>query len=321
MTGSIIDGAAYAADLKEITARVVAEVHAQGVHVGLATLMVGDDYAAAAYERRLRRLAAELGCGYQCERLASDASEAEAVARVGLLDADPRVSGIVILRPMPPQISEVALYRALDPLKDIESMHPVNAGLLALGRPRYVPSTPASVFHLIDRYLVSTGRDPDEFYRRSRLVVVGRSLNVGKPAVLLGLSRGATVLACDEFTSAAGYLVECTRQADILVSAAGVPGLIRREHVKPGVIAVDVGINPVTDPATGWTRLVGDLAFDEIRSVAEAISPVPGGVGPITDVCLLRTTAAAARLTSEQYDAEVRCETADLPTPFLVGRT
>jgi methylenetetrahydrofolate dehydrogenase (NADP+)/methenyltetrahydrofolate cyclohydrolase len=317
--GRVIDGAAYAADLKDATAHMVSEIHRQGVHVGLATLMVGDDYAAAAYERRLRRLADELGCGYRCERLPADASEAETVARVGLLDADPRVAGILILRPLPPQVSEVALYRALDPLKDIESMHPVNAGMLALGRPRYVPSTPASVFHMLDRYLVSTGRDPEEFYRRSRLVVVGRSLNVGKPAVLLGLSRGATVLACDEHTSRAGYLVECTRQADILVCAAGVPRLITAEHVKPGAIAVDVGINPVTDTETGNTRLVGDIDFEAVREVAEAISPVPGGVGPITDVCLLRTTAAAARLTAEQADAEIRSETAEFPTHLAVA--
>jgi methylenetetrahydrofolate dehydrogenase (NADP+) / methenyltetrahydrofolate cyclohydrolase len=320
MTGATIDGVAYAGDLKAATARLITEVQEQGVHVGLATVMVGDDYAAAAYERRLRHLAEELGCAYRCERMPASVSEAEAVARVGLLDADPRVSGILVLRPLPPHVCEVALYRALDPLKDIESMHPVNAGLLALGRPRYVPSTPASVFHLLDRYLISTGRDPDEFYRRSRLVVVGRSLNVGKPAVLLGLGRGATVIACDEHTSRSGYLHECTRQADILVSAAGVPGLLGGEHVKPGVIAVDVGINPVTDPVSGRTRLVGDLVFDEIREVAEAVSPVPGGVGPITDVCLLHTTAAAARLTAEQAAAEIRCETADLPTPFPVGR-
>jgi methylenetetrahydrofolate dehydrogenase (NADP+)/methenyltetrahydrofolate cyclohydrolase len=320
VTGATIDGTAYATDLKAATARLIAEVRGQGVHVGLATVMVGDDYAAAAYERRLRHLAEELGCEYRCERMPASVSEAEAVARVGLLDADPRVSGILVLRPLPTHISEVALYRALDPLKDIESMHPVNAGLLALGRPRYVPSTPASVFHLLDRYLISTGRDPEEFYRRSRLVVVGRSLNVGKPAVLLGLGRGATVIACDEHTSRSGYLHECTRQADILVSAAGVPGLLGSDHVKPGVIAVDVGINPVTDPVSGRTRLVGDMVFDEIRAVAEAISPVPGGVGPITDVCLLHSTAAAARLTAEQAMAEIRCETAELPTPFPVGR-
>lgn len=319
MRGRIIDGAGYAADLKRATSHMVEVVRGHGIHVGLATLMVGDDYAAAAYERRLRRLAGELGCGYRCERLPADASEADAVARVGLLDADPRVSGILVLRPLPPHISEVALYRALDPLKDIESMHPVNAGMLALGRPRYVPSTPASVYHLLDRYLLSTGRDPEEFYRRSRLVVVGRSLNVGKPAVLLGLSRGATVLACDEHTSRAGRLVECTRQADILVSAAGVPGLITERHVKPGAIAVDVGINPVTDPDTGKTRLVGDMDFESVREVAEAISPVPGGVGPITDVCLLRTTAAAARLTAEQADAEIRSETAELPAHLAIA--
>ena len=234
MTGSVIDGAGYAADLRHVTAQMVADVHRTGVQVSLATVMVGDDYAAGAYERRLRRLAAELGCGYRCERLPADASEADAVARVGLLDADPRVSGILVLRPLPAHISEVALYRALDPLKDIESMHPVNAGMLALGRPRYVPSTPASVFHMLDRYLLESGRDPSEFYRSSRMVVVGRSLNVGKPAVLLGMGRGATVLACDEHTYRAGHLAACTRQADILVSAAGVAGLLGREHVKPG---------------------------------------------------------------------------------------
>lgn len=319
MSGTVIDGAAYAADLKQLTAGMVADVQRSGVQVSLATLMVGDDYAAGAYERRLRRLAAELGCDYRSERLPADASEAAAIARVGLLDADPRVSGILVLRPLPVHISEVALYRALDPLKDIESMHPVNAGMLALGRPRYVPSTPASVFHMLDRYLLESGRDPGEFYRGSRMVIVGRSLNVGKPAVLLGLARGATVLACDEHTSRAGYLAECTRQADILVSAAGVPGLLGRDHVKPGVIAVDVGINPVPDHATGRTRLVGDIRFEEVLGVAEAISPVPGGVGPITDVCLLRNTAVAARLTAEQTAAEIRCETSELPTPFLIG--
>jgi methylenetetrahydrofolate dehydrogenase (NADP+)/methenyltetrahydrofolate cyclohydrolase len=311
--GTVIDGVAYAADLKDLTARLIDEVHAHGIHVGLATVMVGDDYAAGAYERRLRRLAAELGCGYRCERLSADATEADALARVGALDADPRVSGILILRPLPIHVSEVALYRALDPLKDIESMHPTNAGMLALGRPRYVPSTPASVFHMLDRYLLSTGRDPDEFLRRSRVTVVGRSLNVGKPAVLLGLRRGATVLACDENTSAAGYLAECTRQADVLISAAGVPGLITGDHVKPGVIAIDVGINPVTDRDTGRTRLVGDMDFEAVLARSEAVSPVPGGVGPITDVCLLRTTAAAARLTAEQSEADIRSESPELP--------
>lgn len=319
MTGTSIDGVAYAADLKDLTSRMITEVHDHGIHVGLATVLVGDDYAAAAYERRLRRLAGELSCGYRCETLPADASEDEALARVGALDADPRVSGILILRPLPPHISEVSLYRALNPLKDIESMHPVNAGMLALGRPRYVPSTPASVFHMLDRYLASTGRDPDEFLQRSRVTVVGRSLNVGKPAVLLALRRGATVLACDENTSRAGYLAECTRQADVLISAAGVRGLITGDHVKRGAVAIDVGINPVTDPETGRTRLVGDMAFQQVREVAEAVSPVPGGIGPITDVCLLRTTAAAARLTAERAEADIRSESPEVPARLHTG--
>jgi len=218
------------------------------------------------------------------------------VATVGKLDADPRISGILVLRPLPGHVSEVAVYRALDPLKDIEAVHPVNAGLLALGRPRYAPSTPASVFHLLDRYLAESGHDPDEVYLRSNMVIVGRSNNVGKPALLLGQARNATVVSCDVHSFKAGLLYEHTRNADILVVAAGVPALVGGEHVKDGVIAIDVGINPVTDPADGRVRLVGDLDFDGVAARAAAISPVPGGVGPITDVWLLRNTVAAAEL-------------------------
>ncbi len=201
-----------------------------------------------------------------------------------------------MLRPLPPQVSEVALYRALDPLKDIEAVHPVNAGLLALGRPRYVPSTPASVYHMLDRYLSESGQDPQDVYSRSNVVLVGRSNNVGKPAILLGLARNATVLSCDIHSFKAGLLYEHTVQADILIVAAGSPGLITGEHVKEGVIAIDVGINPLPDPRTGKVRLVGDLDFDGVAKKAQAISPVPGGVGPITDVWLLKNTVSAAKL-------------------------
>jgi methylenetetrahydrofolate dehydrogenase (NADP+) / methenyltetrahydrofolate cyclohydrolase len=218
---------------------------------------------------------------------------------VGKLGADPRISGILVLRPLPEHVSEAALYRALDPLKDIEAVHPVNAGLLALGRPRFVPSTPASVFHLLDCYLVESGREPAEVYQRSNLLVVGRSANVGKPAVTLAMERGATVLSCDVHSYTSGLLYRHTRQADILVVATGVPGLVSANHVKQGVIAVDVGINAVVDAATGKLRLVGDLDTMSIAERAEAITPVPGGVGPITDVWLLRNTIMAARMALE----------------------
>lgn len=296
MTAQVIDGRAYARDLRDELSADVADLAAHGARPGLATVLVGDSYPAHAYERRVHHLADRLGLHYVRETLPADAAEAEALAVLGKLGADPRISGILVLRPLPPHISEAALYRALDPLKDIESVHPVNAGLLALGRPRYVPSTPASAFHLLDRYLLESGRNPAEVYPRSNLVVVGRSANVGKPAITLGMERGATIASCDVHSYTAGLLYEYTRRADILIVAAGVPGLISAEHVKPGVIAVDVGINPVPDPVTGKVRLVGDLDFPAVAERAEAITPVPGGVGPITDTWLLRNTISAARV-------------------------
>ncbi|MPY78846.1 MAG: bifunctional 5,10-methylene-tetrahydrofolate dehydrogenase/5,10-methylene-tetrahydrofolate cyclohydrolase [Actinophytocola sp.] len=296
MTAHAIDGKRYARDLRAALTREVADLAGEGSRPGLATVVAGDSYPAHAYERRVRSLAEKLGLYYVREALPADVTEADALAVIGKLGADPRVSGILVLRPLPPQVSEATLYRALDPLKDIESVHPVNAGLVELGRPRFVPSTPASAFHLLDRYLIESGRDPGEVYARSNVVVVGRSANVGKPAVTLAMERGATVVSCDVNSHRCGLLYEHTRSADILVVATGVPGLVSGEHVRRGVIAVDVGINPVPDPETGKVRLVGDLDFDAVADRAEAITPVPGGVGPITDVWLLRNTIDAARL-------------------------
>lgn len=296
MTAHVIDGRGYASELREALACDVAELAAQDARPGLGTVLVGDSYPAHAYERRVRRLAEQLGLHYVGEALPQDVAEADALAVVGKLGADPRISGILVLRPLPPQVSEAALYRALDPIKDIEAVHPVNTGLLELGRPRFVPSTPASAFHLLDRYLIESGRDPEEVYQRRNVVVVGRSANVGKPALALAMERGATVVSCDANSHRWGLLYEHTRSADILIVATGVAGLISGDHVKPGVIAVDVGINPVADPETGKVRLVGDLDFASVAERAAAITPVPGGVGPITDVWLLRNTIDAAWL-------------------------
>lgn len=296
MDSHVIEGRVLAAGLKDRLATEVGELAGDGIRPGLATVLVGANYAAEVYERRVHRLADELG--YYCTReaLPGHAEEADVVAAVGKLNADPRVSGILVLRPLPDHVSEAAVYRMLDPLKDIEAVHPVNAGLLALGRPRYVPSTPASCFHILDSYLTMSGRNPAEFYSRSSIVVVGRSNNVGKPAVSLGFARNATVISCDEHAYNAGRLREYTLRADALIVAAGAPGLIDGDYVREGVIAIDVGINPVEDPRTGETRLVGDLDFDSVAAKAESITPVPGGVGPVTDVWLLRNAAFAARL-------------------------
>jgi methylenetetrahydrofolate dehydrogenase (NADP+) / methenyltetrahydrofolate cyclohydrolase len=302
MSAAVIDGTRLAGELREDVERRVGDLGAAGVTPGLATVLVGEDYAAQAYERRVRRLAEEIGCRYVSEQLAAEVEEADALAVVGKLNADPRVSGILILRPLPPQVSEEHLYRQLHPLKDVEAVHPENAGLLALGEPRYTPSTPASIFYLLDQYVEESGRDPATFYNGLDLVLVGRSNNVGKPALWLGLARGATVVSCHRFTAQAGRLEEHTRQADILVVAAGVPRFVNGAMVKEGVIAVDVGINPVKDESTGKVKLVGDLDLESVAERAEAVTPVPGGVGPITDVWLLRNTAEAATLQAQAAD-------------------
>jgi methylenetetrahydrofolate dehydrogenase (NADP+) / methenyltetrahydrofolate cyclohydrolase len=291
----VIDGEGLAAELREEVEKSARELIESGIRPGLATVLLGEDYAAKAYERRLRRVAEELGCHYVAEELAGDVEQADALAVIGKLNADPRISGILILRPLPEQVSETEIYRTLNPLKDIEAVHPDNAGLLALGTPRYVPSTPASVFFMLDRYVEESGRDPKTFYNGLDLVLVGRSNNVGKPALWLGLARNATVVSAHAHTSQAGRLPDHTLRADILVVAAGVPGVVNGDMVKEGVIAIDVGINAVKDEETGKTRLVGDLDFESVKAKAEAISPVPGGVGPITDVWLLRNAIEASR--------------------------
>lgn len=312
MSAALIDGRRYARDLAAQVRAEIAALRQRGGEPGLGTVLVGSDEPARIYERRVRDLAADLGCRYVCEALPADVDEAEAIATVGKLDADPRISGILILRPLPPGVSEIALYRALDPLKDIEAVHPVNAGLLALGRPRYLPSTPAACFHTLDRYLAASGRDPAAFYESSTIVVVGRSATVGRPAILLGLARNASVVSCDEHAFQAGRLYEHTRNADVLIVAAGVPGLIGGRHVKQGVIAIDVGINATRDPH-GKVQLVGDLDQDGVAARAEALSPVPGGVGPVTDVWLLRNTVAAAGLTLDIEAAQPSREGYRLP--------
>ena len=302
----IIDGRACARALRAPVAAEVGRLRADGIRCGLATVLAGDDYSARAYERRLRRVAALLSVPYRHVPLPGTATEAEIIAAIVALNADPAVTGVLVLRPLPPGVREPEVFSALSPLKDIESVHPENAGLLALGTPRYVPSTAASVFHLLDTWLDSrpgsseadsaAGSARADFYHRSLIVVVGRSNNVGKPAVSIAYDRQAAVESVDEWASKTGGLGPHTRRADVLIVAAGRPGLIKAEHVKAGAIVIDVGINPVTDPATGRVRMTGDVDFDSVAPRARAVTPVPGGVGPVTDVWLLHNTVRAARL-------------------------
>jgi methylenetetrahydrofolate dehydrogenase (NADP+)/methenyltetrahydrofolate cyclohydrolase len=295
MTAQIIDGRKIAHVLKaEVTAEAD-DLRAQGTSCGLATVVVGDNYSSRAYERRLGRIATELRVPHEQVDLTADITQDEVLETIRRLNEDPAVSGILVLRPLPSHISEIEVFRALAPEKDIESVHPENVGLLALGTPRFVPSTAASVFHLLDAWLDSVGEDRASFYHRSLIVVVGRSNNVGKPAISLAYDREAAVMSVDEWASKEGRLGWHTRQADVLVVAAGVAGLIRAEHVRAGAVVIDVGINPLEDPATGTVHMVGDVDFDEARARARAIAPAPGGVGPVTDVWLIRNTVAAAR--------------------------
>jgi methylenetetrahydrofolate dehydrogenase (NADP+)/methenyltetrahydrofolate cyclohydrolase len=295
MSAQVIDGRAAARALKEGLTVDVARLREDRIGIGLATVMVGDGFSSGAYERRLRRLTAELGVPYLSRSLPGDAAEADLLDVLAELNSSPEVSGILILRPLPAHIDEATVFRAIAPHKDIEAVHPENAGLLALGTPRFVPSTAASVFHLLDTWLDSVGENRADFYHRSLIVVVGRSNNVGKPAISLGYERQATVESVDEWASRTTGLGRYTRWADVLIVAAGKPGLIKAEHVSEDAVVIDVGINPQTG-ADGRVHMVGDVDYASVAPRVRAITPVPGGVGPVTDVWLLRNTVTAARL-------------------------
>ncbi len=279
MTAQIIDGQKIAENLKSEVVREVKELEADGIACGLATLLVGEDYSSGSYERRLKRIAGELSVPCWQVRLPGESTQDDVLGALR----------------RPGHVSEVEVFRALSPLKDIESVHSENAGLLALGRPRYVPSTAASVFYVLDEWLDQAGENRSDFYHRSLIVVVGRSNNVGKPAVSLAYDRQAAVESVDEWASQNHRLGRHTRRADVLIVAAGVRGLISSEHIREGAVVLDVGINPVPDPETGGVRIVGDVNLADVAPRARAITPVPGGIGPVTDLWLLRNVVSAAR--------------------------
>ena len=312
MAAELIDGRAYAADLARRLSTEVAELSGTGVRTGLATVLVGEGYGSLAYERRLTRLTRELGMHHVPRRLPRAITQVQLIASIEALNADPTVSGILVLRPLPSHIEESAVFRAIHPVKDIEAVHPENAGLLALGVPRYIPSTAAAAFYLLDRWLETSEPDPQTFYRRSLISVVGRSNNVGKPCVSLAYARQATVQSIDEFGARAVGLGRLTRRADVLIVAAGRPGLIRAEHLGPDAIVVDIGINPVLG-ADGTVHMVGDADRASVGGWARALSPVPGGVGPITDVWLVHNVIRAAQLLSGMSAASA----SDWPPPAL----
>jgi methylenetetrahydrofolate dehydrogenase (NADP+) / methenyltetrahydrofolate cyclohydrolase len=288
----LIDGRAIANALKDTLREELADL---GAPAGIATLLVGDDLAAEVYQRRIDRNAHDVGIASRPERLPADATLGQVIGKIAELDADPEITGLLVLRPLPPHLPESRVFNALPPVKDVEALHPLNAGLLSLGMPRFIPSTPAAAFHMLDQHTEAMGRDPATAYDGVDLVLVGRSNNVGKPAAILGLQRNATVISAHRHTFDAGRLAEHTLTADVLIVAVGVPRLLDASMVKPGAIVIDIGINAEEGP-DGKVTLTGDVDTESVERVAEAVSPVPGGVGPITDVWVLRNTVLAARM-------------------------
>jgi len=275
MTAILIDGKQVAAALR---AEVASRVAALSFTPGLTVVLVGDDPASAVYVRNKDRAAAAAGIAARTIRLPADTPEAVLLATVAALNADPAVDGILVQLPLPPQIRSRAVIEAIDPAKDVDGFHPVNVGHLHDGRPTLVPCTPLGVMRLLAHAGVSI--------RGARALVLGRSAIVGKPMAALLTNADATVTVAHSRTR--DLAAEC-RRAEVLVVAAGRAEMVRGDWVADGAVVIDVGINRLPDG-----RLVGDCATAECAAHAAAITPVPGGVGPMTIACLLDNTVTAA---------------------------
>jgi methylenetetrahydrofolate dehydrogenase (NADP+)/methenyltetrahydrofolate cyclohydrolase len=282
LSAQVIDGKAVAQQVRERVKGDVAVLVAEGVQPGLATIIVGDDPASHVYVRNKRQACADAGIESFHNELPADASTEQVADLIRGLNANPAVHGILLQLPVPQQVDGDAMTALIDPLKDVDGLTPANAGLLVQGRDALVPCTPAGVMELLD----SVGAE----LRGAEAVVVGRSKLVGRPLASLLLARDATVTTCHSRTRDLG---EVCRRADVLVAAVGVPRLVTGDMVREGAIVIDVGINRTDD------GLVGDVDFESASRRAAAITPVPGGVGPMTIAMLLANTVKAARLQSE----------------------
>ncbi len=284
MAARLIDGRAAA---QELRSRIAAEVQrfraATGRAPGLATVLVGEDPASGVYVRSKGKATVEAGMESASHNLRADISEAELLGLVEQLNRDPAIDGILVQLPLPAHIDSAKVIAAIDPAKDVDGFHPITAGKLATGAAdALVPCTPLGCLHLLKLELGSlSGRDA---------VVIGRSNIVGKPMAMLLLGESCTVAVAHSRTK---NLPDVVRRADIVVAAVGQAEMVRGVWIKPGAAVIDVGINRV-EAGEGKTRLVGDVAFDEAAAVAGAITPVPGGVGPMTIAMLLRNTLVAA---------------------------
>jgi methylenetetrahydrofolate dehydrogenase (NADP+) / methenyltetrahydrofolate cyclohydrolase len=283
MTARIIDGKAIAAKLRAaVAAEVQRLAREHRLEPGLAVVLVGENPASAVYVRSKAKQTVEAGMRSLDHRLPEQVSESDLLALIGKLNADPAVHGILVQLPLPKQVESQKVLAAIDPMKDVDGFHPMNAGRLATGLPALTPCTPLGCIHLaktVHRSLAGM-----------EAVVVGRSNIVGKPLIQLLLNENATVTVAHSRTR---DLPAVTRRADIVFAAVGRAEMVRGDWIKPGATVIDVGINRITG-ADGKGRIVGDVAFAEASQVAGAITPAPGGVGPMTIACLLVNTVRAA---------------------------
>lgn len=278
MAATIIDGRAIAAEVRTRVKAEVAELAAAGIRPGLAVILVGDDPGSQVYVRNKEKACADVGIASTVHRLPATTTQEELLRLVERLNADPAVHGILVQLPLPAGLDADQIQLAIDPAKDVDGLHPINAGRLFLGQGGFVPCTPAGVMELIR----STGTS----VAGREAVVVGRSAIVGKPMAALLLSGNATVTICHSKTT---NLPEVCRRAEILVVAVGRRELVKGDWIRPGAVVIDVGMNRSED------RLYGDVEFASAREVAGFITPVPGGVGPMTIAMLMVNTVKAAR--------------------------
>jgi len=288
--GNVIDGKRIADDVRTELKPRLAKLALAGVVPGLAAVLVGENPASQLYVKMKGKASEEMGMAHWTIELPGDVPEARLLQEIGRLNSDPKVHGILVQQPLPDQISVDKAVSAVSPLKDVDCFHPVNVGLVLIGRPRFAPATPAGVVELLTR----SGYDPSG----RDVVIVGRSNIVGKPLAALLIQKAPKANATVTVVHSGTHdLAAHTRRAEILIAAMGSPQFIKADMVNKGAVVIDVGINRVRDEsAKGGYRTVGDVDFDAVRPMAEAISPVPGGVGPMTIAMLLSNTVYAAEL-------------------------
>jgi methylenetetrahydrofolate dehydrogenase (NADP+)/methenyltetrahydrofolate cyclohydrolase len=289
MAAQIIDGKQVAAQMRQELKTEVAELAKKGIVPGLGVILVGDDPASKSYVTAKEKACEEIGIYSDNNRLPADTSQQDLMVLVGRMNSDPKVNGILVQLPLPEQLNEAQVLLAIDPNKDVDGFHPMNVGKMVVGEEAFLPCTPHGVIQLLLRSAVKL--------EGANIVIVGRSNIVGKPLANMLIQKSptgnATVTVCHTRTK---NLAEHTRRADIVIAAAGRPNTITADMVKDSVVVIDVGVNRIDDPSkkAGY-RLVGDVDFENVKQKASLITPVPGGVGPMTITMLLYNTVQAAK--------------------------